>query len=771
MKLVLFAIALTLLLGFFEFSSATTYYVASSIGRDDSDGLSQSHPFATITKVNELLLQPGDEVLFKCGDIWRGEMLVITASGEEGNPITFSSYPADCSDKPVFSGAQPISGWVSHAQNIYYADLSAGANSGKFPLGINQLFKDNNRLPFGRWPNPTEDDGGVEFHNGYSVIDSQPSSAVIVDSELPEGNWGSWAGGTAHIKGMRWYILNRDISGVSGSNLTLESNTGCWGGSCSGWGYFINNHLNTLDRDGEWFYDSASSRVYLYLSAGSPEEGAYEGSVILTDDERYWGLVVLGEDLADHIKYVVIDNFTITRGYRNGITTPTNLKTHENSHLELRNNVIRDMDATGIKLATWVWSAEDGGVNGWRGGNNLTVAGNLIDGANHYGIDTYSKYSMFQDNVIKNIGIIDNLGKSGLGCANGDGGRCTEPGDGFRIKVDKVDDSGHHNTLEANRLENIAYNGVDVFGHNNTLSNNYIYNSCATKGDCGGVRTFGRDSLSTTPVYDLVLENNIIQDIPGNIDGAHETYRSLFGFGLYIDNYSRNVQVNNNSVINASVHGILYQRSTGTMSGNILYNNVSATSWGAQVNIGAAASVTSMHYNILFGLQTKARTLSTSPSTLSGSDNNYFFNPVLDANINISGTGTRTLAEWQSGSGMDLSSKKNWFTYNEGEPVLSEVFINDTMAEKSISLGNKQYFDLDQNTIKGILTLQPMESAVLIFDSLVAPPLSHSIALLQLLAGMEPQEPLSLLGDDIDGDNKLDLADAIGILRSFKDSE
>ena len=67
----------------------TTYYVSSSLGDDSNNGLSEGEPFATISKVNELDLQPGDHVRFKCGDTWGAEQLVISESGTEGAPIVF----------------------------------------------------------------------------------------------------------------------------------------------------------------------------------------------------------------------------------------------------------------------------------------------------------------------------------------------------------------------------------------------------------------------------------------------------------------------------------------------------------------------------------------------------------------------------------------------------------------------------------------------------------------------------------------------------------
>ena len=758
--------ALLLLASFSNVALGTTYYVSSSQGNDSFNGLSDATPFASIGKVNGLTLAAGDNVLFRCGDTWRAEMLVLTRSGSSGSPITYSSYPPQCPDKPVLSGSREISGWSLYSTNIYMADLSAGGNGGSFPLGINQLFRNGERLPLGRWPNLGTDDGGINYHNGYAVIDGQPAGNRLTDNQLPAA---SWTGGTVHIKGMRWYILNRVITAASATSLTLNSDAGCWGGNCTGWGYFINNHLQTLDRTGEWYYDSATSRVYLYSDSGIPGPGEIEGSVILKDDERYWGLVLLGRDLNEHISHVVIDNLAIINSFRNGISTPTNLKASENSYLTIRNTEIRNMDSTGIKLATWVYAPTDGRLAGWRGGHHQEIADTLIDGANHFGIDTYSRESLFTGNTIKNIGVIDNLGQSGLGCGDdGSGGACTESGDGFRIKVDKAADTGHSNSLTTNRLEAIAYNGVDIFGHDNSLVENVIDRPCITKGDCGGVRSYGSGSLSSTAVYDLTLRDNIILDSEGNTDGAHPTYRPLFGFGLYIDNYSRNVAADGNTIARCTSHGILYQNSSGTVTANTLYNNVNDISWGAQLHITSGSTVTTARDNILYGLQDRARSLSTETANLSGSDRNYFFNPYDETTI-ASGGAERTLAGWQTYSGMDGNSVKNWFTLEDGTPPLSELFVNDTASVATMSLGNRRYLDLDRNPVESSLTLQPYSSRVLVFDSLAAPDLADVITILQVLAGETPTASPSLGAGDTDGNGRLDLSDAIAILQDMSE--
>jgi parallel beta-helix repeat protein len=688
--------------------AAVTYYVSSSAGSDGYDGRSESKAFATIARVNALALAPGDRVLFKCGDTWRGGMLTVTGSGVAGHPITFGSYPADCADRPILSGAQPISGWTLYSGKIYVAGLTLGANAGKFAYGVNQLFRGDVRLPLGRWPDLDSGDGG------YATIDAFPADNRIADNQLPAVDW---TGAVAHIRGMRWYILNRQVTAAAGHTLTLGAGADCWGGDCTGWGYFLNNHLATLDRDGEWFYDAAVKKLYLYSAAGAPANGEIEGSVIYKDDDRSWGGVTLGEDLLGRgIAYVTVQNIDVRRWFRSGIALPTNFVGYEPHHLVLQDNVIRDVDAKGIDLATWVYDAADGGLDGWRGGYAMTVSGNEITRANGMGINLYSRNSTFSGNTIRDVGLVENLGAAGLGCAfDAGGGLCTEDGDGLRIKIDQAADSGNTNTVSGNLLERIAYNGMDVFGYANTFEHNVIRQACHTKGDCGGVRTFGDGSLAASPVHDLTFTANIITDTTGNTDGCRGDFDALFGFGLYIDNYSRAVTVAGNTIVNSTVHGILFQNSTGSATGNTLYDNGRTYPYGgAQIYLGEAPAALGAHTgNILYSLNPDAWTLALAdPSLLGTSNNNAFFSPYAARSI-LAGD-ARSPAEWRAFSGKDGASTENWFSLSPGDPANSQIFINDTGQPKTFNLGGTVYKDLARNTVSGSLTLQPYQSQVLV---------------------------------------------------------
>ena len=131
--------------------------------------------------------------------------------------------------------------------------------------------------------------------------------------------------------------------------------------------------------------------------------------------------------------------------------------------------------------------------------------------------------------------------------------------------------SGFGNVLRYNTFEKIGYNGIDVFGPETTIEKNLITQTCYSKADCGAVRVFGSGSLASTTVYNIHLIDNLIVDIPGNVDGCHAS-RAAMGMGLYVDNYSRDVETRGNTIIDTTATGILYQRSSGQISGNNVFN-------------------------------------------------------------------------------------------------------------------------------------------------------------------------------------------------------
>jgi len=109
---ILFLLALTLLSIYPRFSigtSFTTYFVDCENGNDLNNGLSPDTAWKTISKVNSFSFKAGDKILFKRGCVWR-ETLIVSSSGEEGNPITFGAYGEG--ERPRITGADIVENWI-----------------------------------------------------------------------------------------------------------------------------------------------------------------------------------------------------------------------------------------------------------------------------------------------------------------------------------------------------------------------------------------------------------------------------------------------------------------------------------------------------------------------------------------------------------------------------------------------------------------------------------------------------------------------------------
>ena len=93
-------------------SSPATYFVDATNGSDSNDGLSSSSAWKTIAKVNSSSFSPGDNILFKKGEVWRGK-LVTPSSGAVGSPITFSSYGSG--PNPLIKRTELFNAWTEYS--------------------------------------------------------------------------------------------------------------------------------------------------------------------------------------------------------------------------------------------------------------------------------------------------------------------------------------------------------------------------------------------------------------------------------------------------------------------------------------------------------------------------------------------------------------------------------------------------------------------------------------------------------------------------------
>jgi hypothetical protein len=93
--------AIAVVCAFGQLALGATYFVDATNGDDTRDGLSDVTAWKTIAKVNGSSFAPGDQILFKRGEVWR-ESLVPPSSGSAGNPIKFDAYGSG--EAPTITG-------------------------------------------------------------------------------------------------------------------------------------------------------------------------------------------------------------------------------------------------------------------------------------------------------------------------------------------------------------------------------------------------------------------------------------------------------------------------------------------------------------------------------------------------------------------------------------------------------------------------------------------------------------------------------------------
>lgn len=112
-------------------AAASTYYVDSVGGNDANSGLSTARAIKSLSKASSLNLQPGDSVLFKRGEIFKGT-LTIKNSGTASARIVYSAYGSG--SLPLISGynvkAYGIDGQNKNGITVQNLAITEVTNSG-----------------------------------------------------------------------------------------------------------------------------------------------------------------------------------------------------------------------------------------------------------------------------------------------------------------------------------------------------------------------------------------------------------------------------------------------------------------------------------------------------------------------------------------------------------------------------------------------------------------------------------------------------------------
>lgn len=102
-------------------SISRTYFISSSTGSDDSNGLSPASAWKTFSKVNSLAFSAGDEVYLKRNDVWN-QTLVLQGSGHAEKNVILDAYGDG--NKPVIKLNDCAKDTCIEANDISYWTIS-----------------------------------------------------------------------------------------------------------------------------------------------------------------------------------------------------------------------------------------------------------------------------------------------------------------------------------------------------------------------------------------------------------------------------------------------------------------------------------------------------------------------------------------------------------------------------------------------------------------------------------------------------------------------
>ncbi len=498
-----------LLIHFAAMVHAATYYFSSGSGDDartSAQAQSSSTPWKTIAKLNAIMstLKPGDAVMFKKGETFEGA-ITITVSGANGQPITFGAYGSG--NRPVISGFTTLSGWSQVRTNVWEANCNVPSGS------TNMVVMNDKQQAIGRYPNTNAN------NSGFLTVDSHSGGTQITSSGLANSP-SNWNGGEVVIRKIRWVLDRNTITSHNGNTLNFIAGSGY--NPSDKWGFFIQNHTNTLDQNGEWYYDNSRKKMQMYQTS-NPGSATVKASVTPN-------LVTI-----NYNSYITFNGlaFEGANSYAFWFTFSNNITINSCSINYSGGNAITANNA-----------------------NNFTFTNSFITNTNNNAIHLQYNCSnaTIRNNRIRLTAVIPGMGQNDANTYQG------------------IYLVGANNLVEYNQVDSTGYNGIHFEGENATVKNNLISTFDFIKDDGAGIYT-GQGAYDNTVYNSRLVTGNIILNGVGARMGTDDTTYYATN-GIYLDDNTNHVTVTNNTISQCGHAGIFNHNSRDiTISNNTMYDN------------------------------------------------------------------------------------------------------------------------------------------------------------------------------------------------------
>ena len=395
------------------FSATAHHPVAYHFSPDGQDtgsavaAQSTKTPWRSISKLDAVVLFPGDSVLFNRGGNYPGWLSAIQ-SGKSGKPVYYGAYGKG--SPPVISGALPVQGWKVFRDRIQVADA---------PRAIRQMFVDGKPMILARYPN-----------TGYLPIQKPVGDDAFKTSGMRAEKPGSvspWNGSSIHIKTERFSLDARKVVKFEGDSGIFHLDRSTTYAIKPGRGFFLNGALEALDTTGEWYYDASQGKVYAWMPFG---DSAASHDIMGT----VWDYGFRAENQ----NFLTIENLRFAYPATSGILLTGT------SQIAIRKCSVEFPGGEGMTLEGRAFSLED----------------NSITGAIQAGILLRGSASRIFRNRVSHTGQLDRLGLEGFG-----GGCCRGNGIEFYGDSNLISE----NRLSATGYNGIRFGGVKTVVEKNFI--------------------------------------------------------------------------------------------------------------------------------------------------------------------------------------------------------------------------------------------------------------------------------------------------------------
>lgn len=343
----------------------------------------------------------------------------------------------------------------------------------------------------------------------------------------------------AFVEKNDWIHDKSYISGRSGNVLTVVQASGYTGTRGQ---YYIENAIEALQADGDWMY-SPSLQKYSIYSTVNPDTLDIYVPVRPNNVNALGNYYNRFEDIVFQGSYDI--GFLASSSYYN----------------IYQNLLIRNQGNIGMQLSTAKYCEI----------RNVTIENSLNLGAQVY---NDSDFTLVEGNTFRNIGMW--LGYSGSG--DGKGSALF-----FRSNLD----GGY--TCRLNLIEDIGYLGIRFHGDDALVEKNILRRYCMVKHDGAGIYTYG-GAPGTTLYVNRVVQKNLVFD--GGIRARDAVY------GIYIDDNSENVLIQDNAVVRSRRAGYYNHNSNNIQFRNNIVYAADLGYFFAQDNLGGVISDNEVSGNV-----------------------------------------------------------------------------------------------------------------------------------------------------------------------------